>query len=325
MTPHPTDRPAGPAAISCLVLFGPTASGKSALAMDLARTLDGTVINADSMQIYRDLRILTARPPAEDEAAVPHRLYGVMDAAERCSASLWRDRAVEEIRAASAARRVPILCGGTGFYIKALTQGLSPMPEIPPEIRRTVRAEVDVAPGTEAWERLRAADPQAARRIEPMDRQRIARALEVLAATGRTLSDWQAVPPTGPPADLRFTLIALDPPRAALRAACDARLDAMLAAGALEEVRALMARDLPPDRPLLRAVGVPELAAHLAGACSLATALEDAKTATRRYAKRQTTWLKTQIIPDYRLTAQYSERFLPDILSFVEEIGLIRP
>lgn len=324
-SPDPPSVKEAEAPIRCLVLFGPTASGKSALALALAQRLAGTVINADSMQLYRDLRILTARPGPTEEAAVPHRLYGVLDALEVCNAKRWRDMALSAIRETAAAGRVPILCGGTGFYIKALIEGLSPMPEVPEAVRSAVRARVDASVGTQAWEDLHAVDPLAARHIEPMDRQRIARALEVLEATGRPLSDWQGEPPDGPPDGLRFHLIALDPPRDRLRAACDRRFDAMMSAGALEEVRALCARGLPADRPLMRAVGVPELAACIVGALSVDQAVANAKTATRRYAKRQATWLKTQIVPGLRLSEQYSERLTPEILSFVEEIGLIRP
>lgn len=307
----------------CLVLFGPTASGKSAAALTLARRYDGTVINADSVQVYRDLRILTARPSEADEAAVPHRLYGVLDGAEICTAQRWRDLAVAEIRDAAAAGRVPILCGGTGFYIKALTAGLSGIPPVPDDVRQAMRARVEAAP-VAMWKTLRRRDPPAAARIAPPDRQRVARALEVLAATGRPLSAWQADPPDGPPPGLRFATIVLNPPHKALAQRCESRFDTMIDAGAMAEVRALTTRSLPGDRPLTRAVGVPELAAHLRGEMPLDEAITRAKTATRRYAKRQVTWLKRQIVPDCFIDEQLSESFMEKIFAFIEENRLTR-
>lgn len=310
--------------ILCPVVFGPTASGKSAAAIALAQRYDGVVINADSMQIYRDLRVLTARPSAEEEAQAPHRLYGILDGAETCSAADWRERALKEITEAAEAGKVPILCGGTGFYIKALTEGLSPMPEIPEETRRAVRERVDAAPGADAWEELQRIDPQAADRIEPMDRQRIARALEVHEVTGRTLSDWQAEPLSGAPEGVRFVKTVLHPPRDILVERCDRRLDQMVELGAVAEVEALIARALPADRPILRAVGVPEFTGYLKGDWTLEEAISRAKTATRRYAKRQATWLKTQFISDFYISAQFSERSMGDFFAFIEENGLIR-
>ncbi len=309
--------------ILCPVIFGPTASGKSAAAAALAQALDGIVVNADSMQVYRDLRLLTARPSEAEEAAVPHRLYGVLDGDETCSAADWRRLALAEIDAAVAAGKVPILCGGTGFYIKALTDGLSPMPAVPDAVRDRVRREVAEAPGVSAWDRLEALDPTAAARIEPMDRQRISRALEIFEATGRPLSEWQALPAEGPPPDLHFLKIALRPPRADLVARCDARFDRMIEEGALDEVAALKARGLSPERPIMRAVGVPELIAYLEGEVPLDAAVADAKTATRRYAKRQMTWMKGQYIADFEINEQFSESLMGKIFSFIEENGLI--
>lgn len=308
----------------CIILYGPTASGKSALALALAARYGGRIINADSMQVYRDLRILTARPTVEEEALAPHRLYGVLDGAEICTAQRWRDMALAEIEDAAGDGAVPILCGGTGFYFKALTIGLSTIPETPDSIREEVRARVEAAP-VESWEDLQKLDPDAASRIQPMDRQRVARALEVLEATGRPLSAWQSDPPDGPPKDLAFTTITLNPPRKELVARCDRRFDRMIEDGALAEVEALLARHIENDRPLMRAVGVPELAAYLSGTCSLEAAVETAKTATRRYAKRQVTWLKRQIISDFQINTQFPEKLAGEIFSFIEENGLLRP
>lgn len=311
--------------IVCPVVFGPTASGKSAAAIALAQRYDGVVINADSMQIYRDLRVLTARPSEEEESQAPHRLYGVLDGAETCSAADWRDRAMVEIQAAANAGKVPILCGGTGFYIKALTEGLSPMPDVPDAVRSRVRAKVDAAPGASAWEGLQRIDPKAADRIEPMDRQRVSRALEVFEATGRTLSDWQAEPLSGAPQGVRFLKTVLHPARDVLVERCDRRLDVMVEQGAIEEVEALVARQLPADRPILRAVGVPEFSAFLRGELTLEEAISRAKTATRRYAKRQATWLKTQFVSNFTINEQFSESSTGDFFAFIEENGLIRP
>lgn len=302
-----------------IVIAGPTASGKSALALDVAREFGGTVINADSMQVYRDLAILTARPDEAACGAIPHRLYGIMGAEQRCSAAEWRQMALEEIRAAHAADRLPLLTGGTGLYLKALVEGLSPMPDVPEEIRAAVRARLETQGAAALHRALAASDPDSAARIRPSDSQRIARALEVLEATGRPFSAWQAEAPVGPPAALRFRVIALMPPREALYAACDARFDAMLEQGALDEVKALLARDLDPSLPAMKALGVAELARTLDGSMSLDEAAELVRTATRRYAKRQLTWLRHQIVADFILEEQYSERFGPEIFAFIRE------
>ena len=308
----------------CLVVFGPTASGKSGMASDLALTFGGTVINADSMQIYRDLRVLTARPSEEEEAVVPHRLYGVLDGAEPCAAALWRDLAAAEIKSATAEGRVPILCGGTGLYLKAIMEGLSPMPEVPESLRERIRAEVASDSPVRSWERLQEIDPEAARRIEPMDRQRITRALEIYEATGETFSVWRNKPLDGPRVPHRFVTLALAPERKTLVARCNARLQMMLDMGGLDEVRALKLRALPLDLPIQRAVGVPEFSAHLDGEIDLESALEKARIATRRYAKRQMTWLKGHFIAQKILNEQYSQKISNEIFAFIEETGLIR-
>lgn len=301
------------------LVAGPTASGKSALALDVARAFDGAVINADSMQVYRDLSVLTARPGPEACRAVPHLLYGTLGAEERCSAARWRGMALEAIETTRSEGRVPVVAGGTGLYLKALMEGLSPMPNIPDAVRADVRARL-AAEGAAALHRaLQGADPETAARVPPSDSQRIARALEVVEATGRPLSQWQAVAPEGPPEGLVFRVIALLPPREALYAACDARFGQMLKAGALAEVAALMARGLDPTLPAMKALGVSALAAHLDGALTLDEAAAQARTLTRRYAKRQLTWLRHQIIADMAINAQYSESLGPGVFAFVRE------
>ena len=304
-----------------VVIAGPTASGKSGLALACARAFAGTVINADSMQVYRELHVLTARPSAADEAAVPHRLYGVMSAAERCSAGQWASLAATAIAEAGAAGRLPIVVGGTGLYIKALTTGLSAMPEVPADMRAEAMA-LHARLGAQAFHaKLAEVDPVAAARLRPSDSQRVTRAYEVWLATGRTLSAWQSEPAVPPVPDAAFLTLVLDPPRAALNAACDARFDAMLAHGALDEARALAALNLDPMLPAMKALGVPELLRHLAGVLSLAEATSAAKLATRHFAKRQTTWFRTQIGPAERLNEQFSEslsaKIFPKIRNFM--------
>jgi len=290
-----------------LVLAGPTASGKSALALDVARRLGGVVINADSMQIYRDLDILTARPDAAALQTVPHRLYGVLDGADPCSAARWREMALAEIRAARQAGLLPILCGGTGLYLEALTAGLTPVPDIPAAVRQAVREELAQSGAAALHARLQQEDPPMAARLHPADSQRIARALEVVRATGRSLLDWRAAGEKhadgaacgemagGGEQSPRFLTAALLPPRQEVYARCDARFTAMLEKGALAEVAALLARGLSPDLPVMRALGVRELAACLRGVQGLDQAAAQARTATRRYAKRQMTWIRNRM------------------------------
>lgn len=306
-----------------LIIAGPTASGKSALALTVAEEFNGTVINADSMQVYSDLRVLSARPSAADEARVPHKLYGVLDGAEVCSAARWREMAVAAIEETLAEGRLPIVCGGTGLYLRALTEGLSDMPDIPDGVRNAVREKLAEV-GPEALHAvLQREDPAMAGRLEPGDQQRIARALEVIRETGRSLADWQAdAPQVTPPDDWQFTTIALIPPRDELYERCNARFARMLEEGALAEVEGLMARGLDSSLPVMRALGVPEIIACLKGEITLETAETKACTATRRYAKRQNTWLKNQIMSDKTINAKYSESIEAGIFSFIRQNGL---
>lgn len=285
----------GESAGRVLLIAGPTASGKSALALEVARAVDGEIVNADSMQVYADLRILTARPSAADEASIPHHLYGVLDAATPCSAARWAAMAAEAVEGIRARGRLPIVVGGTGLYFKALTDGLSAMPEIPGVNREAARTFVEELGPEAAHAHLAERDPETAATIRPTDPQRVARAMEVLAATGKGLAAWQAEP-SRPPMEADFVKVALLPPREVLTERSDARFDRMIADGALEEVRALMDRGLPDDLPAMKAVGVGPLAAHLRGEKSLETAVFEAKAQTRRYIKRQTTWIRTQMI-----------------------------
>jgi tRNA dimethylallyltransferase len=278
-----------------VLIAGPTASGKSALAVALAEKIGGVVINADSMQVYRDLKIITARPLPEEEARAPHRLYGHVDAAENFSVGRWLIDARAALTEAEEGGQVPIFVGGTGLYFKALTMGLSAIPPIPPDIRAAVRARLEGEGPQALHAELARRDPVSAARLMPGDRTRTARALEVLEATGRPLADWQlaGMPPILDPE--RATKIFLVPDRAELYRRIDARFDAMLTAGALDEVAALAGRGLDPLLPAMKAHGVPWLRRHLAGELSLAEAAAEGKKDTRHYAKRQATWFRHQM------------------------------
>jgi tRNA dimethylallyltransferase len=286
------------------VIAGPTASGKSALALELAEARHGVVINADSAQVYRDLRVITARPTVDEEARVPHALFGHVDAADAgYSAARWAEEARSAIAAATSAGRLPILVGGTGLYIRTLLEGIAPVPPIDPDVRASVRA----LPVADAYAALGREDAAAAARLAPADTARIARALEVVRSTGRPLAHWQARREGGiaDAVDLRPALLL--PDRDSLTARIDARLVAMFADGAVEEVEALLARpDLPATAPIRRAIGVPPIAAMLAGQLSRDEALAQAQLDTRRYAKRQYTWFRHQPPPDWPRLVQSS-------------------
>ena len=280
---------------NALLIAGPTASGKSALALELARATGGVIINADSMQVYRDLRVITARPSPEEEAVVPHRLYGHVDAAVNFSAGSWVADAALVLAEARAQQRLPIFAGGSGLYFKALTRGLSAVPSIPPEIREGVRARLE-RDGVEALHaELALRDPVSAERLKPRDRSRIARALEVVEATGRSLTDWHR---DGLPALLpqgQFRALFLEPDRDQLYGRIDARFEGMLGAGALEEVAALAERRLDPLLPAMKAHGVPALIRHLRGEITPEEAVVIGRADTRHYAKRQFTWFRHQL------------------------------
>jgi tRNA dimethylallyltransferase len=278
-----------------VLIAGPTASGKSALALTLAEKIGGVIVNADSMQVYRDLRIITARPTPEEEARVPHRLYGHVDAAENYSTGRWLADVKPALADIRARGLLPILVGGTGLYFKALTTGLSDIPPVPAAVRQHFRDRLE-REGVEAlYQELQQRDPAAAARLMPRDRSRILRALEVAEATGRTLTDWhrEGMPPLVDPQ--RAVKIFLDPDREVLKEAIARRFDAMLRAGALEEVRALDARGLPETLPAMKAHGVPWLRKVLHGEMALEAAAEHAIIDTRQYTKRQATWFRNQM------------------------------
>ena len=282
------------------LIAGPTASGKSAVALDLARRLAddgrrGIIINADSAQVYADLQILSARPSDEEMEEVEHRLFGAWDGAEACSAAAWASRAKEVIADCHAADAVPILVGGTGLYLKVLLEGIAPIPAIDPAVRAAVRA-LDEG---EAHKLLQIEDPERAAMLDPGDTQRIARALEVKRSTGVTLGDWQLAKSGGIGDEVTLHPLIVEPERAWVYERCDARFVAMLDAGAVAEVEALLARGLDPDLPVMRAIGVPEIAAWLAGEIESEDVIAMGQQATRNYAKRQFTWFRRQPPADW--------------------------
>ncbi len=274
------------------LIAGPTASGKSALAVAIARAHDGVVINADSAQVYADLRILTARPSPEEETQAPHLLFGHVDAADTTySAARWAGEARTAIETTIGQGKLPILVGGTGLYLRTLIDGIAPIPEIDPGVRAAVRA----LPVAEAHAALSSEDPHAADRLSANDTTRVARALEVVRSTGRTLADWHAVPTGGIGDRIALRAGILLPDRDWLFDRIDARAADMLARGAADEVARLLARDgLPTDAPIRRTIGVPEITALLAGDAGPSGTLAALRLVTRRYAKRQYTWFRNQ-------------------------------
>lgn len=309
-----------------VIVAGPTASGKSALALAIAQRVGGTIINADSMQVYRELRVLTARPSPEDEAMVPHLLYGVRPAAEAGNAAWWRTAALNAMEAARAGGRMPILTGGTGLYFSALTRGLADVPD-PGTAARAEARRLLAELGVEALHAgLAKVDPATAARLQPNDSQRVARAWEVWRGTGMGLAAWQNR--TLPPAPWRFFAVRLDPPREALREAIATRFAAMLREGAVEEVRALLALNLDPALPAMRAHGVPELTAYLRGTLSLEAAGRRTELVTGQYTKRQATWFRYHDLASPEVSeitgsrfagdAQLSERLMRRILAFIQ-------
>jgi tRNA dimethylallyltransferase len=301
-----------------ILIAGPTASGKSGLAMRLAEALDGVVINADSMQVYRELRVLTARPNLEEEARVPHALYGFVAGSEPYSAGRFTTDAAQAIRQAQENGRRPIIVGGTGLYFKALLDGLSPMPEVPKEIRarwRNAAAKMELG-GLHAV--LADRDPAMAERLAPGDTQRIVRALEVLDASGASLADWQRRP-REPVLDVSKTVrIVVSPERGELYRRIDARFAAMLSDGGIEEVQQLAASQLDATLPIMSALGVRPLLAHIAGTLSREAAIEAGQTETRQYAKRQLTWARGNMLAWKWISTKEMKSNSQSFVSFID-------
>ncbi|MCF4165678.1 tRNA (adenosine(37)-N6)-dimethylallyltransferase MiaA [Zavarzinia compransoris] len=306
-----------------VLIAGPTASGKSGLALALAQSLGGVVINADSMQVYGRLRILTARPGATDEARAPHRLYGVMDPTESCSAARWADMARAEIAAAHEAGHLAVVVGGTGLYFHALTEGLADLPAIDPAVRTRLMGDLARLGAPRLHARLATLDPALAARLKPGDSQRILRGLEVAEGTGRPLSAFQAEPPPAPPEIGVIARLVVAPPRAALLARIRGRLEAMAGEGAVEEARDVSALGLDPALPAAKAIGLRPFAAHALGQIDLETAIDRAEIETRQYAKRQMTWARGRMGAWAWLDgAQETKRIIADIEQKMRTQGL---
>ncbi len=302
-----------------MVIAGPTASGKSALALALSRLSPATIINADASQVYRDLRIVSARPSAEEEAETPHRLFGYLDGTESCTAVRWARDAKEAIRSAQQADRLPILVGGSGLYLRTLLEGIAPVPEVNP----VVRAQTRSLSVSEAYRALLEVDPVAATRLNPNDTTRVARALEVAKSTGRTLAQWQEERVGGIGDSMNVTGLILLPPRAWLRERCDARFDWMLENGGKTEVEALLARRLDVTLPVMRAIGVAEIGRMLADPASEDLFVEQAKAATRQYAKRQFTWFRNQPPTDWeRIETQLNHDLINELAIKCRDMAL---
>jgi tRNA dimethylallyltransferase len=302
------------AADDYFIIAGPTASGKSALAIDLAKAIDGVIVNADSMQIYQDLRLITARPSIADEALCEHALYGVLDGAERASVRLWLGLAADTFADIRARGKTPILVGGTGMYINAAQFGIAPMPDVPASIHDECVDELAAIGGTRFRAALAKDDPVTAARLFDGDSQRLVRAMGVVRATGRPISAWQQDPHEYMLAGNPHTIAVL-PPREQLYQRINSRFEVMMGEGAMDEVKALGARNLDPDLPVMKALGVRELLACHRGELSIEKAIELAQRDSRHYAKRQMTWLRNNFNAKFELNEKYSERFLKKIFS----------
>ncbi|MGM0422669.1 MAG: tRNA (adenosine(37)-N6)-dimethylallyltransferase MiaA [Pseudomonadota bacterium] len=287
-----------------IIIGGPTASGKSGLGLAFARQYDGVIINADSIQLYNALPTLTAHPAAVEQAQAPHRLYGVLDPDQQADARQWRDWALAEIDRAQQQNKLPIIVGGSGFYIKALLEGLSPIPDIPDDQRRAVIKSCEQLGFEQFYAESCARDPKIAGLTDPQNPQRVMRAREVFEATGKSLLDWQKIPKSGPPAHLRFYTLTVLPPRDVLYERCNTRFEQMFDNGALEETAALNAQikagTYAADAPVTKAIGFSEITKYLNDETSRAAAIASAAQATRNYAKRQSTWFRNQIKPNFR-------------------------
>lgn len=308
-----------------VIIAGPTASGKTSFALKVAEQFNGEVVNADSMQVYQELSVLTARPGVNEMARAPHHLFGCMSAAERCSAGKWLTMAQSAIKDIHQRGALPVVTGGTGLYLKALTQGLASVPQVPPEMITSITAHLEDIGGEAFKAELATVDHVAAERLPATDRQRLIRAAAVFAATGRTLTDWQREQPEAPGYPAEYLNIVLMPPREDMYAAIDARFDDMMSAGAMAEAEAFAELGLAGDLPASRAVGVAELLRVINDEWALELAVEKAKTASRQLAKRQITWFKRQIHTDLLISEKYSERNNEKIFSFIREFLLTQP
>lgn len=305
-----------------IVIGGPTASGKSSLALEIAARFGGEVVNADSMQVYRDLNILTARPGTNDTSRIPHHLYGILGPDERCSAGQWRARALKAIAEIHGRGGLPVLAGGTGLYLRALMTGLHRMPGVPPHIREALNERLQTSGPAVLHAELATCDPETAAGLKATDGQRIVRALEVFEHTGRGLKSWQSGKTEPAPAEMRFCPIVMLPPREMLYEVINERFVRMVEEGGVEEVRALLSLNPAEDFPLLKAVGVPAICAYVQGEIDRERLIEWGQRDTRRYAKRQMTWFRRQIIPEIVISAQLSEINIDNIFAKISNFML---
>ncbi len=309
------------AAFPVLIIAGPTASGKSALAIEVARARNGVIINCDAMQIYKDIPIIAATPSPQEKAAAEHRLYELYDCSKRGNVVEWLDLCVNEIQALWQEGRLPIVVGGTGMYIDALLNGVTPIPEVPADIRRAVQQELNTRGLLALYTFLQEADPASAAKLHVNDKTRITRAVEIIRHTGRKLSEWYTVPLLKKLPQAKFTVVKIAPPLEDIAARCRARLDKMVdELNVLAEIEKLAALDLPADLPAMKALGVPELLEYVKGRTTLKAALDLAKLHTRQYAKRQRTWLKNKLPADLEFTTAYTGQpdYLPKILDLLK-------
>lgn len=307
----------------CVLLAGPTASGKSALAIALANEFDGVVINGDSMQVYNALRVITARPSPEEEVLAPHRLYGVLEPDDYCTAARWRDMALAEVSACHASGKLPIIVGGTGLYFEILTKGIAAIPKIS-ESRRSQLRELQAIEGNQViYDRLSQQDPETAAKLNIGDTQRILRALEVVEDTGISLTQWHKTASEGPVLECPRIWLALTPERQWLYDRCNRRLDWMIEdGGAVEEVKAILNRNLDSSLPAMKALGVPEIIEYLNGHISKEEACERIKMQTRRYAKRQMTWVRNKMSEAKTSSAQDVESLKADFFPLIRHFLL---
>ena len=307
-----------------ILVVGPTASGKSTLALVLAEKFGGTIINADSMQVYKDLQILTARPNKTALNLAPHKLYGFLSIDQRCSAGRWRRLALSSISAAHDHDRLPIVVGGTGLYLRALTEGLHALPEVPLNIRKELNERTRADGIGNLYNELVQSDPETAAMLNPNDRQRIVRAMEVFLHSGKGLSKWRQGATDNNTEKLRFFSIQMTPPRDSLYEIINARFEKMLQEGARDEVKTLIRLKPPDDHPLMKAVGVPPIIAYLNKEIDHSRLLELGKGDTRRYAKRQLSWFRNKNISNLEIKTKYSEIILPEIFSEISKFLLTK-
>ena len=301
-----------------LIIAGPTASGKSALAVAAARALDGVILNCDSMQIYKDIPIIAATPSAEEKAAAEHRLFEMYDVTKRGNVVEWLELCVAEIKKLWAENRLPVVVGGTGMYIDALINGVTPIPEVNPEVRRNLQQRLQSEGLLKLYIELQQKDIEIAKKLSPNDKTRIVRALEIVATTGKKVSEWYQMPMLKKLPEANFTVVKIVPEIAVIEERCRSRLDKMVQEGALKEITELLKRGVDETLPAMKALGVPELSLAVKGEMLLSEALELAKLHTRQYAKRQRTWLKNKLPADIVFSDVY--RGQPEFLEQIKEV-----